>query len=821
MTNFIRELGPKLIRNGYPICAVKPRSKAPFGTAWNERPLTEAMIDQLPANYGVGILCGQGDTPIYALDVDSLNEDLVRAVMGRVFRERPALTNNAVRVGQAPKALYLYRGDKPGRCKMVSDFFKRDPKDKAENGHRMEILGFGQQFVAYGIYPTADGEPERCYAWTYEELDESPEFISAAELPEMTAEDAQYVLKVFAEEAERQGYRPVTGKTSSAATMITDDFDVSKLPVSGLTIAEAERVLRALKLDLGPGTNDAWVQLGMALHHQFDGSEEALALWDRISLDFGAEAYQEGECAKRWASFKDARGGSNIVTFRTYLRLYRRSVASLSDRLDETGLFARYLDSYGHLTVRLTQFRDEWAFFDEDTGWWDRMRGEAFARSHILKVYSEDLLEEIEHASDEVPEGGSKKDKSPKQKLFEFRESCLRTSSSTMDKVFRLLKANPAVYSAVEEFDANPKYFGVKNGVLDLEVGKLVPNRPELRVLRQAGTEFDPKAKCPTWDKAILQIFNDDPETVSFFYRVVGSALAGDLKDEGLMLLRGLGCNGKSLVVNIIAAVFGGYAETVGEDTLLGTVGKSAAGSARADLAKLAGARLVYCSETTENNRLKEADIKRMTGRDPISCRAPFGRVEISIRPTWRLMIVTNHPPVIRGDDDGIWRRILDVECPRNFDKDPKVKKDPGLERKIKAELPGVLNRLLEGLADYRKRGGDVGLPEKVRENVKEYRNEMDDVKAWFESTLVFDASNMAQSVGSKECFASFQRFMDRMGEDTSFYTSRTFLRRLGMLIPKERRRRAKTNTAWKYFGYRFREDDEFEDMDGPDDGYL
>ena len=814
MTDFLREKGRALIGNGYLICAVHPGEKRPIGSEWQKHPLTTERLGDFPPGSGVGILCGQGEHPVYALDVDTPDEALYYAFVNRVESARPDLINTKIRVGKAPKALFLYRGEEAGRLKVRSPVYRRNPADTAEPGQAVEVLGAGQQFVAYGVYPTPPGTPERLYTWENEDLDDSPEFCRAEDLPVLRGEDVEEIVRLFCEEAEALGYRTGgSGKANPVA--FEEEFDVARPPVPGITIEEAERIVRALEPDLGPGTNDSWVRLGMALHHQFDGSDEALALWDKLSLDFGEAAYKEGECAKRWRSFSDARGGVPVVTFRSYLRAYQQSVAALGDRLDESGLKARYMRRYGPCTVRLAQFRDEWMFFDEELGWWDRRRGEVFTRQSICRLYEVDLLDEIAAASDEIPAGEDpKKAKSPREILNDFRERCLKNSANTLDKVFRLLKADSSFCEGIETFDANPRFFGVANGVLDLDNRVLLPAHPKYRVLRQAGCSFDPNATCPSWDKAILEIFDDNPETVAFFYRVVGSALRGKLADEHFVILRGLGCNGKSLVLNTMAKLFGGYAESLREESLLGRgTGLSTGGEARADLVKLAGARFVYCSETTESNQLRYALVKRMTGRDGFSARAPFGRAEVFIKPTWRLFIATNHPPSVKGDDDAVWRRIVDLECPRNFETDPKVKMDPYLEDKVSAELPGILNRLLEGLADYEARGGDIAAPEGIRRSVREYRDSEDDVKQWFEQAVVYDENAKENGIKPEAMYERFSRFMEKNGEDMRDFNFKQFRRRVLKLIPTQRRRKADSGRGWRCYGYRFRDGFDEEDV--------
>ena len=63
----------------------------------------------------------------------------------------------------------------------------------------------------------------------------------------------------------------------------------------------------------------------------------------------------------------------------------------------------------------------------------------------------------------------------------------------------------------------------------------------------------------------------------------------------------------------------------------------------------------------------------------------------------------TNHKPKIKGTDIGIWRRIHYIPylvTIADDDRDERFR-----ETKLMPELPGILNRLLEGLRDYQLNG--------------------------------------------------------------------------------------------------------------------
>jgi phage/plasmid-associated DNA primase len=73
----------------------------------------------------------------------------------------------------------------------------------------------------------------------------------------------------------------------------------------------------------------------------------------------------------------------------------------------------------------------------------------------------------------------------------------------------------------------------------------------------------------------------------------------------------------------------------------------------------------------------------------------------------------------VKGNDEGIWRRILRLPWAKKIEK-----KDPFFIEKLKEEAPGILRRLVEGCREWQQHG--LRPPPIVLTATKEYREEMD-----------------------------------------------------------------------------------------------
>ena len=170
--------------------------------------------------------------------------------------------------------------------------------------------------------------------------------------------------------------------------------------------------------------------------------------------------------------------------------------------------------------------------------------------------------------------------------------------------------------------------------------------------------------------------------------------------------------------------------------------------SATPELAALKGARAVMTTEVDEGSFLSESLIKLMTGGDPIAARSLYAE-PIEFVPCFKLFVAGNHKVVIRGTDEGIWRRIHLV--PFEVTIAPEAR-DPNLFDKLKAELPGILNWAIAGCRDWQAHG--LCPPAEVTGAVADYRQEMDLLGLWLADCCIVDP---ALTIASTAAYWDYQ----------------------------------------------------------------
>jgi putative DNA primase/helicase len=259
-----------------------------------------------------------------------------------------------------------------------------------------------------------------------------------------------------------------------------------------------------------------------------------------------------------------------------------------------------------------------------------------------------------------------------------------------------------------QQLDADPWLLGTQNGVLELQTGKFRPAKRDDYITLRTGVAFDPAAACPDWLAFLDKVTGGDRSLSAYLKRVAGYTLTGSTREEVLFVPYGTGNNGKSTFRETLHEVLGDYA--VAADAAL-LIERKAPGGATPEIARLKGRRLVAINETAENDRLNEARVKFITSQDKITARNLYQDF-FDFEPTHKTFLTTNHKPIIRGTDTGIWRRIhllpFTVTIPSH-----EVEKD-FRERRLIPELSGILNWALEGLRAYLREGLDP--PAAVRE---------------------------------------------------------------------------------------------------------
>lgn len=290
------------------------------------------------------------------------------------------------------------------------------------------------------------------------------------------------------------------------------------------------------------------------------------------------------------------------------------------------------------------------------------------------------------------------------QRMTQRITACLKEAS-----------ALDALRAVRDDFDREPMLLNVRNGVVDLRTGALLPARPEMLLMQQASIEYDPDATAPLWE-AFLERVQPDPAMRTYLQRLTGYSITGNTNEQVMFLHHGTGANGKSVYLRAVSMVLGDYDQTVPRSTLLV---KSNGESHPTDIARMVGKRFLQVSETGVGRRLDEEVVKGLTGQEKQTGRFMHGNF-FDFTPTGKIHYVTNHLPRL-SDAESIWRRMHLVAWRVTI---PPHEMDPNLGDKLEAEAQGIFAWMVRGASDWWR--NRLGQPESAIADVRAYRKDQD-----------------------------------------------------------------------------------------------
>lgn len=316
-----------------------------------------------------------------------------------------------------------------------------------------------------------------------------------------------------------------------------------------------------------------------------------------------------------------------------------------------------------------------------------------------------------------------------------LRDAASAHNLSRLKATLELARSEPGMAARHADLDADPVLLGVGNGVVDLRSGRLIANRPDMLITRHCAADYDLPTACPRWLQFMSEVFAGDVATIAAVQRLLGYSLTGLNSEEILVFCIGFGANGKSILGNIVNRITGGYSKVAPHSLLAARRGDDH--SARGDIAMLEGARLVSVNELPGGMQLNEQAVKALAGREPISARPLYGEF-FTFDPRFTVWVRTNHRPIIKGDDDGIWRRIVVLPFRQKFE-GPQC--DKQLESKLWAERNGILHWMIEGARRYLA-SGNLTLSPAILAQQSQYRSESDLLGEFLADCAVVDPAS-------------------------------------------------------------------------------
>jgi P4 family phage/plasmid primase-like protien len=670
------------------------------------------------------------------VDIDVLDAELSDRLAGLAMG---VLGKAPMRTGLLPKRALLYKSEAPFPKQWIQ--FERGAES-----YRVEVLAGGQYVVVAGQHPSGSQ-----YLW-----DVPP---AVQDLEWITAPEVQDYLEQVATMVQEHGYTVVGKKDQATVTEVPQD------DLKG-TLREVTDAVRSLPntTALFPSRDD-YLRLAVAIK---------AALPDHEAEAFGLFA----EWCARWD------GGVNdpAIVKRDWDSLrapYRVGAPFLYDLAQQHGAVNRAAEDFAAMPLEeapagpdpdegapmshawfAARFRARHGAqvrYCPGAGGWLRWDGSRWAADDTRK---------IQEWAGQVCRDQEEQIKLLANNPSEARSQCRYASSvQAIEHTLDYASHHESIAVPFSAFDADPWLLNTPGGVVKLKDGTMIPNDPAYLFTKQ--TAVSPRAMpTPKWSAFLKEATNHDVQLEAYLQRLSGYAATGSTREHVLAFLYGPGGNGKGVFLNTLVRALGSYAAVSAMDTFTA----SRYDKHPADLAALAGSRLVTAQETQEGRSWDEAKVKSITGGDPVSARFMRENFFVFV-PQFKLVFSGNHKPRLHNVDDAMKRRFHLVP----FTVTPKVV-NKNLTEELEAELPGILQWIIEGCIAWQQEG--LKPPRAVLAATESYFMDEDAPGRWLSERC--DPAPKAH--GARELYSDWCAWCSENGEEPgSFRTFTSTLRGRGI----------------------------------------
>ena len=356
-------------------------------------------------------------------------------------------------------------------------------------------------------------------------------------------------------------------------------------------------------------------------------------------------------------------------------------------------------------------------------------------------------------------------------------------STRLVRDVVTALKSEVAISASIEMPCHLPdrerkNYVSMSNGLLNLDAvlsgdfeGSLMSHTHEWFSALRLDYGFDVEAQCLYWQEWLWEQFEGDQESIDALQEWFGYLLTQDTSMGRFLCIVGKSRSGKGTIMRLAKALIG-HSSTAsptpttlsGQFGLASLVGKS--------LAVIPDARI---GEKVDYTVLTER-VLSIVGEDPQEIERKYRPSLSGVNLPIKFMLFSNEIPLFKDASDAILNRIIILVMNRTY----AGKEDPRVEKRIHAELPGILNWAIIGRDRlHREKGGKIIQPKSGIASINWLRIEVSPVSAFLHQCCVETGK-----VNSNDCFEAYQMWC-RQNDIVDRSTRQAFAKRLRVIVPR------------------------------------
>ena len=512
----------------------------------------------------------------------------------------------------------------------------------------------------------------------------------------------------------------------------------------------------------------SWIRVGMCLHNDDKRNMSLWVEWSKQSAKF-----QAGVCEKQWGRFKIEKGYSiNSLNYWARIDSPERHAEYISKLTKErishsihcgahydiaSILHCKYADIYRCINPKRPT---DWYYFENHR--WREMPGGYV----LMNRMSVDLAFLFNEEANRYKREMLNQDPTVVKENKAKHEKCLRLAYQVKDNNFKsavLKECSRLFYDQDFEqtLDSNVNLIGFENGIFDIQDLQFREGTPDDYISKTTGMDYRVYAESDPLVKEIYAFFEQvhpDPVTREYVLTIFATFLGGSCEEQTFQIWTGGGSNGKSTAVELFELTFGDDYTGKFSTTLL-TRDRANSNACTPELQDVMRKRFASMQEPNDNDVIYTGAMKEYTGGDKIYSRGLYSK-PTPFKPQFKLVMLCNKMPTIKGWDYGTWRRIRVVKHLSSFvdspnpDNEYEYKKDRKLTKRFETWKQPFMWILIERLKVYTTKG--LVEPVSVMDASKEYKKKSDAYMTFLDENFA-TTTNETDRVSCQEMFEMFK----------------------------------------------------------------
>jgi len=347
--------------------------------------------------------------------------------------------------------------------------------------------------------------------------------------------------------------------------------------------------------------------------------------------------------------------------------------------------------------------------------------------------------------------------------------------------------------------DSIKGFINFKNGILNIQTGKLIPHSDSFGFTSILPYSYDPNAACPRFKKFLAEVMEDKEDLQTIILEFMGYGLVQEDPSFGekALFLSGEGQNGKSVLMDVIERL-------AGEDNCSNVLMQQFENEQTRYLIR--NKLFNISSESSSGSLHNSAYFKTIVTGEKLVVKKVFAP-PFTIKPMAKLILSCNSLPTSKDQTKGLIRRLLIVPFKVSFEGKNKIP-GPVLRASLYEELPGIFNLAVKAYKEMKKRG-EFTFSDSSQEEIEDFKKMNNPLYEWVSESL--EKTDPKSFMPTHELYIAYIQDIEKFNKFSAQISETSFRRSINRILAakeyKGDRRTLKDKKLRGFLGIKFIED--------------